>query len=225
MPLADKPDCTGTDHLCHFLLFRLCRALACPPPSRSLWSLWANGRGAQSFHCCSHGRRAVFTSDTSFYFFLCPSHFEAILLFCCCCCSVAQLCLTLCDPMDCSTPGLPVLHCLPEFTQTYVHGVSDAIQPSHPPSSPSPLAFNLSQHQGLSQWVSSSHQAAKVLELQLQLTTQIFGSHCTLCLWIPLYYMSLDPTVLYVSFSHQNRTSRCELSSYSLSFEGQAKQS
>ena len=63
--------------------------------------------------------------------------------------SVAQSCLTLCDPMDCSTPGFPVHHQLPKLTQTHVHGVGDAIQPSHPLSSPSPLAFNLSQHQGL----------------------------------------------------------------------------
>ena len=76
--------------------------------------------------------------------------------------SVAQLCPTLCDPMNCSTPGLPVHHLLPEFTQTHVHLVSDAIQPSHPLSSPSPPALSLSQHQGLFQWVSSSHQLAKV---------------------------------------------------------------
>ena len=77
-------------------------------------------------------------------------------------------CVRLCNPMDCSTPGFPV-HCqLPEFTQTHAHWVSDAIQPSHPLSSPSPPAFNLSQHQGLFQWVSSSHQVAKVLEFQLQ---------------------------------------------------------
>ena len=63
--------------------------------------------------------------------------------------SVHQSCPTLCDPMNCSTPGLPVHHHLPEFTQTHVHWVSDAIQPSHPLSSPSPPAFNLSQHQGL----------------------------------------------------------------------------
>ena len=80
--------------------------------------------------------------------------------------SVAQSCLTLCDPMDCSTPGLPVHHQLPEFTQTHVHRVGDAIQPSHL-SSLSPPAFNLSQHQGLFQSVSSSHQVAKVLEFQL----------------------------------------------------------
>ena len=84
------------------------------------------------------------------------------------CCSVAQLCLTLCDPMDCSMPGFTVLHYFPEFAQTHVHWISDAIQPSHPLSSPSPPAFNLSQHQGLFQWVSSSHQVAKVLELQHQ---------------------------------------------------------
>ena len=82
--------------------------------------------------------------------------------------SVAQSCPTLCDPMDYSTPGFPVHHQLPEPTQSHVHRVSDAIQPSHPPSSPSPLAFSLSQHQVFFQWLSSSHQVAKVLELQLQ---------------------------------------------------------
>ena len=86
----------------------------------------------------------------------------------CCCCSVANACPTLCDPIDCSTPGFPVPHYLPEFAQTPVHRVGDAIQPSHPLSSPSPPAFNLSQHQGIFQWVSSLHQVAKVLELQLQ---------------------------------------------------------
>ena len=73
-----------------------------------------------------------------------------------------------CNPMDCSTPGLPVHHQLPELTQTPVHQVTDAIQPSHPLSSPSPHAFNLFHHQGLFQWVSSSHQLAKILEFQLQ---------------------------------------------------------
>ena len=82
--------------------------------------------------------------------------------------SVTQSCLTPCDPINRSTPGLPVHHQLPEFTQTHVHWVGDAIQPSHPLSSPSPPAFNLSQHQGLFQWVSSLHQVAKVLEFQLQ---------------------------------------------------------
>ena len=76
--------------------------------------------------------------------------------------SVAQSCPTLCDPMNRSTPSLPVHHQLPEFTQTHVHWVSDASQPSHPLSSPFPPALNLSQHQGLLQWVSSSHQVAKI---------------------------------------------------------------
>ena len=71
--------------------------------------------------------------------------------------SVAQLCPTLCNPRDCSTPGFPVHHQLPELAQTCVHRVGDAIQTSHPLSSPSPPALNLSQHQGLFQWVNSSH--------------------------------------------------------------------
>ena len=82
--------------------------------------------------------------------------------------SVAQSCRTLCNPMNCSTPGLPVHHQLLESTQTHVHWVGDAIQPSHPLSSPSPPALNLSQHQGLFKWVSSLHHVAKGLEFQLQ---------------------------------------------------------
>ena len=82
--------------------------------------------------------------------------------------SVAQSCPTLCDPMNHSTPGLPVHHQLSEFTQTHVHRVGDAIQPSHPLLSPSPPAPNPSQHQSLFQWVNSSHEVAKVLEFQLQ---------------------------------------------------------
>ena len=82
-----------------------------------------------------------------------------------CCCSVAQLFLTLCNPIDCCTPGFPVLHHLPELAQTHVHWVGDAIQPPHPVSSPSPPAFYISQHQGLFQWVGSLHQVAKVFEL------------------------------------------------------------
>ena len=82
--------------------------------------------------------------------------------------SVAQSCLTLCNPMDCSTPGLLVHHQLPDLTQTDVRRVGDAIQSSHPLSSPSSSALNLSLYQGLSQWVSSSHQVSKVLEFQLQ---------------------------------------------------------
>ena len=81
--------------------------------------------------------------------------------------SVAQLCPTLCDPMNRSAPGLPVHHHLPESTQTHVHRVGEAIQPSHPLSSPSPPAPNPSQHQSLFQWVNSSLEVAKVLEFQL----------------------------------------------------------
>ena len=82
--------------------------------------------------------------------------------------SVAQSCPILCDPMDCSMSGVPVLNHLLESSQTHVHRVGDAIQLSHPLSSPSPPAFNLSQHQGLFKWVSSSYQVAKVLAFQLQ---------------------------------------------------------
>ena len=82
--------------------------------------------------------------------------------------SVAQSCPTLYDAMNRSTPGLPVHHQLPEFTETHFHRVNDAIQPSHPLSSPSPPAPNPSQHQSLFQWVNSSHEVAKVLEFQLQ---------------------------------------------------------
>ena len=80
--------------------------------------------------------------------------------------SVTQSCPTLCNPMNCSTPGLPVHHQLLEFTQTHDHWVDDAIQQSHPLSSPSPPSLNLSQHQGLFKWVNSLHEVAKVLEFQ-----------------------------------------------------------
>ena len=82
--------------------------------------------------------------------------------------SVVQSCPTFCHPMNHSMPGLPVHHQLPESTQIHVHWVGDAIQPSHPLLSPSPPAINLSQHQGLFKWVSTSHQVANVLEFQLQ---------------------------------------------------------
>ena len=85
-----------------------------------------------------------------------------------CCCLVPKSCPTLCDPMDCSTPGSPVLYYLPEFAQIHVYWIADAIQPSHPLLFPFPFAFSLSQHQGVRHWVSSSHQGAKGLKLQLQ---------------------------------------------------------
>ena len=113
---------------------------------------------ARNVCVCLHGRRSR-TGKVSFIS-------DCISM--CCCCSVAKSCLTLCDPMDCSMPGSSVLHYLSEFAQTQVHWVDNAIQTSHPLSSPFPPAFNLSQPQGLFQWVSSWHQVAKVLELQLQ---------------------------------------------------------
>ena len=90
----------------------------------------------------------------------------------CCCCSVAQPYPTLCDPMDCSTPGFPILHHLPELAQTHVHWVGDAIQPSHPLLAPSTPALNFSQHQGLFQWVSYSHQVATGLASALPMNIQ-----------------------------------------------------
>ena len=86
----------------------------------------------------------------------------------CCCYLVTQSCPTLCHPMDCNTLGLPVLHCLLELAQTHVHLISDVKQSFYPLSSPSPPTFNLSQHQGLFQWVGSLHQVAQVSEFQLQ---------------------------------------------------------
>ena len=100
--------------------------------------------------------------------------------------SVPQSCPTLCDPINRSTPGLPVHHKLPESIQTYAHRVGDAIQPSHPLSSPSSPAPNPSQHQGVFQWVNSSHEVAKVLEFQLQ--HQSFQ-------WTPRTYLLQDGLV------------------------------
>ena len=116
-----------------------------------------------SFYCSTF-KVTIFYSAMS-YLLLIPSNiFLSIVQFS----PVTQLYPTLCDPLDCSTPGFPIHHQLPELTRTRVHRVGDAIQPSHPLSSPSPPAFSLSQDQGLFKWVSSSHQVAKVLEFQLQ---------------------------------------------------------
>ena len=143
-----------------------CLALACSP--RVLASLSA--LSFSSYNCISVYQklpncvRKWMSNKEPFslnLFFLVSDFFYS------CCCSVTQ-CLTLCNPMDCSTPGFPVLHYLLGPAQTHVHWVSDAIQPSCPMSSLSPPAFNLSQNQGPFQWVSSSHQVAKALELQLQ---------------------------------------------------------
>ena len=107
------------------------------------------------------------------FFSLWPKHINSLqlillLLFSIQFSSVTQSCPTLCDPMECSMPRLPVHHQLPEPTQTHVHHVDDAIQPSYPLLSSSPPPFNLSQHQGLFQWVSSLHYVPQVLEFQFQ---------------------------------------------------------
>ena len=102
----------------------------------------------------------------------------------CCCWSVAKSCLTLCDPVNCSPPGFPLLHYLPEFAQTHVHWVGDSIQPSHSLSPPSPPTLSLSQHQGLLQWIGSSHQMAKLLELQHQSFQWIFRVDFLDCLTV-----------------------------------------
>ena len=135
-----------------------------------------------SLMLCSHNLEILnnFEQRTSHLGTRCPSNYvaspehitwsldaEFFVSFFCCCSSVAQSCLTLCNPVDCSMPGFSVLHYLLKFAQTYVHWVGDAIQPSHSLWSPSPPAFSLSQHQGPFQWVGSSHQVTKILELQL----------------------------------------------------------
>ena len=103
----------------------------------------------------------------------------------CCCCSVAQFCLTLWDPMDCSTPGFPVLHYLLDFAQ--IMSIESMMPSNHlnPLSPPCPPALNLSQHQGLFQWDSSSHQGAKLLDLQHQSFPRIVQG------WFPLGFTSL----------------------------------
>ena len=137
---------------------------ALPDRFPEIWPVWTPS-GPKSFaFYVSHSevelRRGVFP----FYFLNCYLlDLKGFFSFS----SVQSLSPTLCNPMDCSMPGFPVHHQLPEFTQIHVHWVGDAIQPSHPLLSPSP-AFNLSQYQGLFKWVSSSHQVAKVLEFQLQ---------------------------------------------------------
>ena len=145
--------------------------LELPPPHFFFFFLKKNSVVIEEVYFClcflviSVVRLALYSCSFSFYFLLC--NFCPVLTvfqFG----SVAQSCPTLCDLMDCSMPGLPVHHQLPEFTQTLVHWVGDALQPCHPLWSPSLPTFNLSQHQGLFKWVSSSHLVAKVLAFQLQ---------------------------------------------------------
>ena len=116
-------------------------------------------------------------------------------------------CPTLCDPMDCSTPGLSVHHQLLEFTHTQAHWVSDAIQPPHPLLSPSPPTFNLSQHQGLYKWVSSWRLVAKVLEFQLQ---------CQSFQWsqFPLGWTAVQGTLKSLLQHHSSKESILQLSAF-----------
>ena len=136
------------------------------PPNRKIWKRekeWE--RSSYIFFCFSSAKLEMKIANSIKHLISarhkswCFKHY---------CCLVTRLCPTLCDPTDCSTPGFPVLHHLLEFAEIHVHWIGDAIQPSHPLSPPSPPTFNLSQHQGLFQWVCSSHQMAKVLEFQLQ---------------------------------------------------------
>ena len=114
--------------------------------------LWTQINYLSSWSC-------LFTCDDYIFFFLFIINQFSL---------ATQSCLSLCDFKDCSKPGFPVHHQLPELSQTHVHWVGEYIQSSHPLSSLSPPAFNLSRHQNLFQWVSSLHQVAKVLEFQLQ---------------------------------------------------------
>ena len=152
-----------------------------------MWSSWLGCKMNKTINLCHHtGCMQDLICDPlhrilvqevcasgSMLCYSCPKILKSILYPCIFILSVIQSHPTLCDPMDCSTPGFPV-HYLPEFAQTHVYWVSDAIQPSHPLLSPSPPALNLSQPQGLFQQVRSSHQVAKMLELQYQSFQWIF---------------------------------------------------
>ena len=144
----------GSSQLRHRTWVSFISGLPTEPPGKPCWSYWQLSNFAYILQCIP--------IDTSKWSQLYPIWAFSSVQF------ITQSCLTLCNPMSCSTPGLPVHHQLLESTQTHVHWVGDAIQPSHPLSSPSPPALNLSQYQGLFKWVSSSHQVAKVLEFQLQ---------------------------------------------------------
>ena len=122
--------------------------------------------------------------------------------------SVSQSCPTLCDPMDCSTSGLPVYHQLQEFTQTHAHWVGDAIQPFHPLSSPSPPAFSLSQHQGLFKWVSSSHirwPKYKSFSLNISPSNEYSGLISFRMDW--LYLLAIQGTLKSLLQYHSSKTS------------------
>ena len=157
--------------------------------SRLLTALFQSPCPTQTWSCPS------FSYTKCSYLGSC-SHKITVSSNCLYCCSVPKLCLTLCAPMDYSTPGFPVLHHLPKFAQTHAHWVSDTIQQSHPLPPPSPFAFNVSHHQGLFQWVSSSHHVAKVFAVSalawvLPMNIQDWFPSIPIDLGINLYHDSL----------------------------------
>ena len=126
--------------------------------------------------------------------------------------SVTQSCPILCDPMDCSTPGYPVHYQLPELTQT--HG--DAIQPSHPLSSPSPPTFNLSQHQSLWKWVSSLHQVAKVLNFSFRISPSNEYSGLSSFRMDCLDLLAVQRTLKSLLSHHSSKASTLQRSAFSI---------
>ena len=178
-PLAPREATVFTVNACPWLAIRWissCDALPSPRCMCSLTNKEAEAqRGEDQVHACtSPGSGSSDSPKPAGEGFLLPMEpwqppltLTSLMLFCSCC-LVIESCLTLYDPVDCSTPGFPILHYRPELAQTHVHWVGDAIQPPHPLSPPAPPAFSLSQHQGLFQWVSSSQEVVMVLELQRQ---------------------------------------------------------
>ena len=132
--------------------------------------------------------------------------------------SVTQSCPNLCHPMDCSVPGFPVHHQLPNLTQTYVHWVTDDIQPSRPLLAPSPPAFNLYQHQGLFRWVSSSHQVTKYWSSSLSISpsNEYSGPISFRVDWVDL--LAVQGTLKSLLQHHSSNASILQCSAYSLSF-------
>ena len=128
------------------------------------------------------------------------------------CCSVAQLCPTLCDPMDCSTPGFPVLHHFLEFAQILVHWVSDAIQPSHPLLSPSPPAFSLSQHQGLSNELALYIRWSKYLNFSISPSNEYSGLISCRIDWFDL--LAVQGTLKSLLQQHSSKASVLRCSPY-----------
>ena len=127
----------------------------------------------------------------------------------CCCCSVTMSCPTLCDPMDCSTPGSSVLHYIPEYAQILVHWVSDAIYTYHPLLPSSPFAFNFSQHQYLFQWVSSLHQVAKNYRASVSVIPMNIQGRFPLGLTGLIFFQSREPSRVFSSTNPKVSINSC----------------